>query len=209
MRDKLIIVVAILVVLGLVWALNAYYRRDKKPSVEPVLDFSEEATAQMESDTRLIAVVETTMGTFSFKLFPKDAPGTVANFVKLARDGFYDGTIFHRVIDGFMIQGGDPTGSGSGGPGYTIKAEFNKRRHLPGTVAMARPADPDSAGSQFYVCLNLAPHLDRKYTVFGQVTNGMDVVKAIGKVPTDRNDRPKKKVVMNRVTIKEVPLEKK
>ena len=156
----------------------------------------------------MIAVVETNMGTFSFELYSDDAPQTIASFIKLAKKGFYDGLIFHRVIDGFMIQGGDPTGTGSGGPGYTIKAEFNKRKHVAGTVAMARTADPDSAGSQFYVCLAPTPHLDGKYTVFGQVVDGLDVVLAIGKVATDGRDRPLEKVVMEKVTIREEPPEK-
>ena len=148
-------------------------------------------------------MIETNMETFSFKLFPEDAPGTVENFIKLAKKGFYDGTIFHRVIKGFMIQGGDPDGTGMGGPGYTIKAEFNKRKHVAGTVAMARTADPDSAGSQFYVCLAPASHLDEKYTVFGQVVEGMEVVQAIGRVSTDSRDRPLEKVVIKKVTIRE------
>ncbi|MBI5117480.1 peptidylprolyl isomerase [Candidatus Poribacteria bacterium] len=151
----------------------------------------------------MTATVETNKGTFSFVLFPEDAPNTVANFVDLAKKGFYDGTIFHRVIAGFVIQGGDPTGTGMGGPGYTIKAEFNKRKHVAGTVAMARAGDPDSAGSQFYVCLAPAPHLDGGYTVFGKVIEGMDVVQSIGSVPTDRDGRPLEKIVMKKVSVKE------
>jgi peptidyl-prolyl cis-trans isomerase B (cyclophilin B) len=163
------------------------------------------ATAKPKEGKRLMATVETNMGTFSFELLPDIAPGTVKNFVDLAKKGFYDGTIFHRVIDGFMIQGGDPTGTGRGGPGYTIKAEFSKRKHVAGTVSMARSQNPDSAGSQFFVCLEPAPHLDGQYTVFGQVTDGMDVVRAIGKVETDRDNRPLKEVVMKKVTITEEP----
>ena len=165
-------------------------------------DFMEEANAESQSEERL-AVIETNMGTFTFKFYAEDAPGTVRNFIELAEKGYYDGTIFHRVIAGFMIQGGDPKGTGSGGPGYTIKAEFNKQKHVAGTVAMARTADPDSAGSQFYLCLEPTPHLDGQYTVFGQVVDGMDVVTAIGKVSTDRRDRPIEKVVMKKVTIRE------
>ncbi len=157
----------------------------------------------------MIAVVETNMGTFSFKFYPEDAPQTVASFKKLANKGFYDGLIFHRIIAGFMMQGGDPTGTGTGGPGYTIKAEFNKHSHVAGTVSMARTADPDSAGSQFFVCLARASHLDGQYTVFGQVIDGMDVVDAIGKTKTDRGDRPIEEVVMKKVTIQEVASEEK
>jgi len=208
MRDKAITIVAVLVVLGLVWTLNKYLRPGEKPTPKLVRDFSSEANAQTEGEENMIAVVETNMGTFSFELYSDDAPQTVAGFIKLAKKGFYDGLIFHRVIDGFMIQGGDPTGTGSGGPGYTIKAEFNKRKHVAGTVAMARTADPDSAGSQFYLCLAPTPHLDGKYTVFGQVVDGLDVVLAIGKVATDGGDRPLEKVVMEKVTIREEPPEK-
>ena len=118
-------------------------------------------------------------GNIVFKFFPKAAPNTVANFAKLANKGFYDGLTFHRVVPGFVIQGGDPSGNGSGGPGYTIKAEFNSHKHLRGTVAMARTNDPDSAGSQFYICLAPAPFLDGKYTVFGQVIKGDDLLDGI------------------------------
>jgi peptidyl-prolyl cis-trans isomerase B (cyclophilin B) len=118
-------------------------------------------------------------GEIAIEFFPADAPKTVANFVTLAKKGFYDGLTFHRVEPGFVVQGGDPNGNGSGGPGYTIKAEFNKQKHVRGAVAMARTPDPDSAGSQFYICLGPAPFLDGKYTVFGIVTKGMDVVDRI------------------------------
>jgi peptidyl-prolyl cis-trans isomerase B (cyclophilin B) len=129
-----------------------------------------------------IAVIETDKGTIEFEFFPHDAPNTVASFIERAREGFYDGTKFHRVEPGFVIQGGDPLSKtddprvGTGGPGYTTKAEFNARPHLDGTVAMARAADPDSAGSQFYICLGPQSFLNGNYTVFGQVTKGLDVV---------------------------------
>ncbi len=119
-------------------------------------------------------------GTIEIELYPEDAPKTVENFITLAKKGFYNGLTFHRVVPGFVVQGGDPNGNGNGGPGYTIKAEFNKRQHLRGTVAMARAQDPDSAGSQFYICLAPQPSLDNNYTVFGQVTKGMEVVDKIG-----------------------------
>jgi len=170
-------------------------------------DFTKEANAQTEGAKDMTAVVETSMGTFSFKLYQEDAPQTVASFVKLANKGFYDGLIFHRVIEGFMIQGGDPTGTGTGGPGYTIKAEFNDNKHVAGAVSMARSGDPDSAGSQFFVCLDPAPHLDGQYTLFGQVVDGMDVVSAIGKVKTARGDRPVEDVIMKKVTIEEAATE--
>jgi len=118
-------------------------------------------------------------GEIKFDFFPEDAPKTVENFVTLARKGFYDGLTFHRVEPGFVVQGGDPQGNGMGGPGYKIKAEFNKQKHVRGAVAMARSNDPDSAGSQFYIVLAPANFLDGKYTVFGMVTSGMDVVDKI------------------------------
>ena len=123
-----------------------------------------------------IATIVTGKGTIKFKFFNKDAPNTCENFKKLAKAKFYDGVIFHRYEPGFVIQGGDPEGTGMGGPGYEIKAEFNANKHVAGAVAMARSQDPDSAGSQFYICLAPAHFLDGKYTVFGQVTEGMDVV---------------------------------
>src|SRR5438445_10558205 len=130
--------------------------------------------------TRATAVITMDKGgEITIAFFPEDAPKTVDNFVKLAKKRFYDGLTFHRVEPGFVVQGGDPKGNGSSGPGYTIKAEFNPHKHVRGTVAMARAADPDSAGSQFYICLGPAAFLDGKYTVFGIVTKGMDVVDGI------------------------------
>jgi len=129
--------------------------------------------------TMSVVTIKTAKGTIKFALLPQYAPKTVENFVKLANKKFYDGLAFHRVVPGFVIQGGDPAGNGSGGPGYTIKAEFSARKHLLGTVAMARTPDPDSAGSQFYICLAALPSLDNQYTVFGQVFEGQDVVNSI------------------------------
>jgi cyclophilin family peptidyl-prolyl cis-trans isomerase len=118
-------------------------------------------------------------GEITIEFFPDDAPKTVENFVKLAKDGFYDTLAFHRVVPGFVVQGGDPKGNGTGGPGYTIKAEFNKNKHVRGAVAMARSAHPDSAGCQFYITYAAQPHLDGSYTVFGKVTSGMELVDQI------------------------------
>jgi len=125
-------------------------------------------------------------GEIDIEFYPEDAPKTVENFVTLAKKGFYDGLKFHRREEGFVIQGGDPKGDGTGGPGYQIKAEFNKKPHVRGALAMARSSDPNSAGSQFYICLAPANFLDGQYTVFGIVTKGMDVVDRI-----ERNDRIK------------------
>jgi peptidyl-prolyl cis-trans isomerase B (cyclophilin B) len=118
-------------------------------------------------------------GVVKLELYPADAPNHCAAFVDLVRKGYYDGLNFHRVVDGFVVQGGCPKGNGSGGPGYTLKAEFNERPHLTGSLAMARTPDPDSAGSQFYICLAPQPDLDRHYTVFGQTVEGMEWVQNI------------------------------
>jgi cyclophilin family peptidyl-prolyl cis-trans isomerase len=136
------------------------------------------------------ANMNTTLGTIAIELFDDDAPKTVENFRKLASDGFYDGIIFHRVIPDFMIQGGDPDGTGSGGPGYTFEDEFNAHKVVRGALAMAN-AGPNTNGSQFFiVTIDSAPWLDGKHTVFGQVTAGMDAVDAIEATPTGRGDRP-------------------
>lgn len=129
--------------------------------------------------SKATAVITTAQGVIKFKFYPKDAPNTVNRIVELIGKGFYDGLIFHRVIPGFVVQGGDPQGTGTGGSGQKLKAEFNKRRHIEGTVAMARAQDPDSADSQFYISLGNHPHLDGNYTVFGQVIEGMDVARKV------------------------------
>src|SRR5579864_40554 len=134
------------------------------------------ATAQAK---KLQARIVTSQGEIIFRFFPDDAPMTVASFIKLARNLFYNGLTFHRVEPGFVIQGGCPQGTGTGGPGYRLKSEFNDRLHEAGAVAMARAQSPDSAGSQFYVCLEDAHFLDHEYTVFGQVTSGLDVARRI------------------------------
>lgn len=155
-----------------------------------------------------VAVLKTSLGTIVFRFYEKDAPGHVANFKKLANSKFYDGTTFHRVIPGFMIQGGDPNSKdadrgndGIGGAGYNIPAEFNAQKHVRGTVSMARAADPNSASSQFFICIKPQPALDGKYSVFGQVIEGQDVVDAIVAVPRDNRDNPLDKVVMEKVSI--------
>ncbi len=118
-------------------------------------------------------------GEIRLEFYPEDAPKTVENFVTLAKKGFYNGLNFHRVVPDFVVQGGCPKGNGTGGPGYQIKAEFNKQKHVRGTLAMARSQDPDSAGSQFYICYGPTPHLDGNYTVFGRVVSGMEHVDRI------------------------------
>ncbi|MCC0057030.1 MAG: peptidylprolyl isomerase [Rhodobiaceae bacterium] len=131
------------------------------------------------SDAENTIIMDTTAGTITIALKPDLAPNHVARIKELVREGFYDGTPFHRVIDGFMAQGGDPTGTGTGGSGKHLKAEFSREKHVRGTCSMARAANPDSADSQFFICFNEAPWLDGQYTVWGQVTDGMDAVDAI------------------------------
>ena len=145
--------------------------------------------------------------TIKAELYPETAPNTVNNFISLVRDGFYNGLIFHRVISGFMIQGGDPEGSGMGGPGYSIKGEFsqngfeNPLKHSAGVLSMARSMMPDSAGSQFFIMHKDSPHLDGAYAAFGKVTEGMDTVNNIAETETDNSDRPLKNQVMKTVTV--------
>ena len=145
---------------------------------------------------------ETSHGTFQAELFEDRAPTTAANFRGLIERGFYDGVIFHRVIDGFMIQGGDPTGTGRGGPGHTIPDEFGEglKHDSDGILSMAN-AGPNTGGSQFFVTLAATPWLDRKHAIFGKVTSGMDVVRHIGKVKTGSGDRPVEEVKMEKVTV--------
>jgi peptidyl-prolyl cis-trans isomerase B (cyclophilin B) len=149
------------------------------------------------------ATLHTNHGAVEVVLFDDDAPKTVGNFRKLAGEGFYDGVIFHRVIPDFMIQGGDPTGTGSGGPGYTFEDEFNDRSVARGALAMAN-AGPNTNGSQFFiVTADACPWLDGKHTVFGRVTDGMDVVDAISQLETDAGDRPRETVSIERVELSE------
>ncbi|MBI5599513.1 MAG: peptidylprolyl isomerase [Deltaproteobacteria bacterium] len=147
------------------------------------------------------AVIETRFGEIELKFFPDAAPNHVRNFVKLAKEGFYDGTIFHRVIPGFVIQGGDPNTKGPdrstyglGGPGSKVNAEFNEIPHKRGILSMARSSDPNSAGSQFFIVVKDSPSLDRQYTVFGEVTKGMDVADKIVALPRDSRDMPDERV---------------
>lgn len=163
-------------------------------------EFSQKEIKQMQN---VKAVIETKFGNITLKFFPDVAPNHVKNFIDLARSGSYDGTIFHRVIPGFMIQGGDPNTKGAdrssygmGGPGYTLKAEFNSRPHKRGTLSMARSQNPDSAGSQFFICVADSPFLNNQYTVFGEVVSGMDVVDKIVNLPRDSADDPLERVEM-------------
>lgn len=168
---------------------NAQYRTFNKQEI------------QMMEQTR--ATIETKFGEITLKFFPEAAPNHVDSFIKLVKDGFYDGTTFHRIVPGFVIQGGDPNTKsedrsrhGMGGPGFTLKAEFSALPHKRGTLSMARAAHPDSAGSQFFICVADAPFLDGEYTVFGEVAEGMEVVDKIVSQPKDSRDNPIDRVEM-------------
>lgn len=163
----------------------------------------------MQTTDGKTAELKTSLGVINIEFMPDVAPNHVENFKKLARSGFYDGTTFHRVIPGFMIQGGDPNSKsedrskhGTGGPGYTVDAEFSDVKHVRGIVSMARSNDPNSAGSQFFIVVKDSSYLDKQYTVFGKVTSGLDVVDQIVSVPRDSKDNPIKKVTIDKVTIK-------
>lgn len=154
-----------------------------------------------------VVTFETSKGIIKAELYPDIAPNTVNNFISLVKKGFYDGLTFHRVINGFMIQGGCPEGNGMGGPGYSIKGEFaqngfdNNLMHTEGVLSMARSQMPDSAGSQFFIMHKAAPHLDGAYAAFGMVIEGMEVVNEIAETDTDRSDRPKEPQVIIKVTV--------
>ena len=163
-------------------------------------NFSPEEVKKMSEQQ---AIIHTKLGDITLKFFPDVAPNHVNNFIELAKKGFYNGTIFHRVVPKFVIQGGDPDSKnpdrskhGMGGPGYTVKAEFSKKPHKRGTLSMARSAHPDSAGSQFFICVADAPFLDGKYTVFGEVVKGMEVADKIVSLPRDGNDNPNDRIEM-------------
>ncbi len=155
--------------------------------------------------TGVTALIDTNVGSMTLAFFPDKAPGHVENFVKLAEKGFYDGTVFHRVIKGFMIQGGCPEGTGTGGPGYQIKAEFNDTAHVRGIVSMARSSDPNSAGSQFFICDGEARFLDKQYTAFGKLVSGDDTLTKIASAPViaqrGEKSKPVEPVKIKKVTV--------
>jgi peptidyl-prolyl cis-trans isomerase B (cyclophilin B) len=170
--------------------------------------------AKAKPAAKEVAVIKTSAGEMVIGFWPDVAPKTVENFIKLAKQGFYDGTAFHRIVKGFMIQGGDPNTKdpnkaelyGTGGPGYQIKAEFNDRKHELGVISMARSRDPDSAGSQFFICLGDAPFLNGKYTAFGKLIKGQDVLLKIGDTPvgpspSGENSRPLQRVSLESIKI--------
>lgn len=161
----------------------------------------------MSNQNPIVTITMESGDVIKAELYPEIAPNTVNNFISLINKGFYNGVIFHRVIKGFMLQGGDPEGTGMGGPGYSIKGEFshngfkNDLKHTPGVLSMARTMIPDSAGSQFFIMHKDAPHLDGEYAAFGKVTEGMDVVNTIAETQTDWNDRPISEQKMKSVTV--------
>jgi peptidyl-prolyl cis-trans isomerase B (cyclophilin B) len=158
--------------------------------------------------TRYRVDFDTTAGPIRLDLWPDVAPGHCKNLIGLAKIGYYDGIVVHRVIDGFVIQAGCPQGTGTGGPGYTIPAEFNNKLHEAGVLSMARTSDPDSAGSQFFLCLGRVPHLDKQYTAFGKTADeeSLKTVLGIGKVKTGPGDRPLKEVKILKGTVRETPV---
>src|SRR5881296_1232128 len=174
----------------------------------------EKKEASPMSTSNEVAVIKTSEGEMVVQFWPDAAPNTIENFKKLAREGFYDGTIFHRIVKGFMIQGGDPNSKdpakensyGEGGPGYKIKAEFNDHSHQLGVISMARSSDPDSAGSQFFICLAPVPRLDHQYTTFGKLIKGADVLGKIGDTPVSRNSMGEMSKPTKRVTIEKIDI---
>ena len=163
------------------------------------------AVADLDFENKEYQVqLETSLGDLHLDLDPEHAPGHCRNLIGLARIGYYDGLIFHRIIPGFMIQGGCPDGNGMGGPGYKVDAEFNATPHVEGVLSMARSSDPNSAGSQFFVCLDESSYLDNQYTAFGKATEeSLAVLKAIGAVKTDGSDRPLEDVTIKKATVVE------
>jgi len=195
------------------WQIKASYQGGPEIVSSEPLDIKivppkSEKPDEVIKDGELIATIETSKGDMSCRFFFRDAPNTVLSFVRLAKESFYDNLIFHRIIKDFMIQGGDPKGTGNGGPGYSIKAEFNKNKHIKGVLSMARssqdpptPLDNDSAGSQFFICHGSPSHLDGKYTAFGQLLEGISVLDAIGSVKTGANNRPVQNVTIKKISI--------
>ena len=182
------------------------------PAVEEAAKAGE--TKAMDTNQKEVAVLKTSAGEMVVEFWPEVAPKTVENFKKLARKGFYDGTAFHRIIKGFMIQGGDPNTKdltnesmyGTGGPGYKIPAEFNERPHVRGVLSMARSADPNSGGSQFFICLGTASSLDRQYTAFGKLIKGLDVLDKIGDTPVERSASGETSKPTSRVALESVKI---
>lgn len=203
--SKKYIALILLIIIGVTVVLSGCTKKEEDKEEVPTVVKSEKG----ENGKNPIAKIELEDGSvIKAELYPDLAPNTVRNFISLANSNFYDGLIFHRVIKGFMIQGGDPQGDGTGGPGYTIKGEFkengfeqNVLKHEKGVLSMARAQDPDSAGSQFFIMHEVAPHLDDQYAAFGKVVEGLEVVDKIANVETDKNDKPVKEIKIKKVTV--------
>jgi peptidyl-prolyl cis-trans isomerase B (cyclophilin B) len=179
--------VAILTLFGIMLSLGSAVAREA-PSPPTKEEIAKYAKAK--------GTITTAYGTIVVEFYPDRAPLHVKNFITLAEEGFYDGTTFHRVIPGFMIQGGDPKGTGTGGPGYSIPAEFNSTKHVPGILSMARSRDPNSGGSQFFIMVGTSPQLDGQYSAFGKVVKGQEVAEKIAGVSRNRGDKPLEPVTM-------------
>jgi peptidyl-prolyl cis-trans isomerase B (cyclophilin B) len=190
-------------ILAALFLSSTLFAAEEKKAESPTMNASNE-----------VAVIKTSEGEMVVQFWTDAAPNTIENFKKLAREGYYDGTIFHRIVKGFMIQGGDPNSKdpakensyGEGGPSYKVKAEFNDHSHQRGVISMARSSDPDSAGSQFFICLAPVPRLDHQYTTFGKLIKGADVLEKIGDTPVTRNNsgetsKPTKRVVIESIKI--------
>jgi cyclophilin family peptidyl-prolyl cis-trans isomerase len=176
--------------------------KDRKPEVDVAIK-----TIDYKKNKYQIQL-DTSMGKMLLDLWPDIAPGHCNNLIGLTKIGFYNGIKPHRIIDGFVVQLGCPLGTGTGGPGYTIKAEFNDSPHEAGVISMARTSDPNSAGSQIFLCLGRIPHLDKQYTAFGKTANkeSLDILLKMGKVETDRNDKPKKDIIINSAKVIETAI---
>jgi len=217
MKKRLFVLIVSAILAGLLAACGSQEKAKEQGTTEMAKDTTQKVTSapapEAPGGVDEVAILDTNYGTMVLEFFPDVAPVHVANFKKLARSGFYDGTKFHRIVKGFMIQGGDPNTKGPntetyglGGPGYTINAEFNSRPHLKGTLSMARTSDPNSAGSQFFICLAPVSQLNGQYTVFGQLIKGTEVLDAIGNVKvkpnaSGENSLPASPVILKKVTI--------
>ncbi len=183
------------------FALTAGCKEEGQQTEQKTEATAEVQTPQATNNPQV--VLETDSGSIVLELYPAESPVTVENFLKLVNHKFYDGLTFHRVIPSFMVQGGCPKGDGSGGPGWTIKGEFGPRKHVPGTLSMARTPDPNSAGSQFFICVATVQHLDGQYAAFGQTIEGLEVAQKIVSVPRDQRDKPLAPIHIKRAYVKQ------
>lgn len=205
MRKKIAILLAVVLMISIVCFSGCGKTKSAEEAVDKNVNAAE--TEQQDSNNPIATIKMKDGGAIEVELYAKQVPNTVKNFIALSNSGFYDGLTFHRVINGFMIQGGDPDGNGTGGPGYSIDGEFssnnfdNPIKHDRGVISMARSGDPNSAGSQFFICHKTAEHLDGDYAAFGKVINGMEVVDDIASRKTDSNDKPITDVVIESIRV--------